>query len=39
MNPVDQAQKGLITVRGIMVNNKGLKLEELRPRFLAMKQK
>ena len=27
MNPVDQAQKGLITVRGIMVNNKGLKLE------------
>ena len=39
VKPIDQAQKGLTAVRGVVVNNEGLKLEELRPGFLAMKQK
>ena len=39
VKPIDQAQKGLIIVRGVVVNNEGLKLEELQPGFLAMKQK
>ena len=39
VKPIDQAQKGLTAIRGVMVNNEGLKLAELRPGFLAMKQK
>lgn len=27
MKPIDQAQKGLTAVRGVVVNNEGLKLE------------